>query len=409
MNRQTINVVIDYNNLFFRSLFTTPAKKDANTKYFQRQQDINAFVCKLCKDTINILQNHFTQCRVYVAMDDKNPWRRDILDTMPVSGYKANRTRSEEYDWDTIYHNSNVFRDLFTTRTNACKLEVTRGEADDIMCLLKEELFKKTDDNSIVFVTSDQDIRQLIDYNASTGQYVCCMNPISKVIGNSYKRDLYVHPEQLKTLRKTLNEDGTETKRTAAEIIFGDFIMDKYDTDMLFNEDKVVFTEENPDDVLIHKLLCGDDGDNIPALYVYTDDKLRTKRITPSIEKKIRKSLFVNTAQDLNESLDALDDAVKRALKVDELDYEVSGIRYEKQRKLVELNKDLFPVDMVNEFSLKYYDLLGVEKLTTATLNIEHILSGTGYMDYINTPTQNATLRDVNRYLKKNAIDALFD
>ena len=181
-------LVFDWSNMSFRSLFTSQIFGHASG--YDTQEEINSFIAKMATDISMILRT-FVPNKVIFAVDASDPWRKDLLASEEV-GYKGQREKDKKINWDNIYKGLNEFKDVMISKGFDFAYH-NRAEADDLMALSKEAIFTKYPEYNIVIVSSDADIRQLVDFNVSTEQFCCVFNPIGS--GKGGKKKLYMNHE----------------------------------------------------------------------------------------------------------------------------------------------------------------------------------------------------------------------
>ena len=164
--------------------------------------------------------------------------------------------------------------------------KVDHCEADDIAAMCKELVFTEYTDYNIIIVSADADIRQLIDFNPVTNQYCIVYNTTSKGRGKLAKRFMYVTEEFY---------DWYNTTENNFDIFFENLDMSKQYIKDILNQNPVMdLCVENPNDVVLNKIFCGDDGDCVPSFYSWYNKEGKKTRITPSKERKIRETLGIH-------------------------------------------------------------------------------------------------------------------
>ena len=96
-----VNLVFDYSNMAFRSLFII-GKVGLRDNYAS-QKDINRYITKLATDISYIVRTYVPESRVIMAMDAKGPWRKELLKNEPI-GYKGTREKDETIEWGNCYY-----------------------------------------------------------------------------------------------------------------------------------------------------------------------------------------------------------------------------------------------------------------------------------------------------------------
>ena len=339
------NLIIDFNNLLMRGI-STPGTTFYNST-FEDENDLNDIVKKL---TIDICYNIrlFSPSRVIILCDSPNPWRKDILPT-GEKGYKANRVKSDERNWTKLWGKMNKFKEHLSN-IGFIVSEIDRSEADDLAAMWKEKLFT-LDSETILFISSDKDWQQLVDYN--NNQFVGIFNP---TVNNKGRKKIFFSDaawNYISTENNSLNNK--------VDALFDSFGQSNKDNiKNALNSDKKIDIELiNPFNVLINKIFEGDHGDNVPSFYEYyktTKRGTNLARVTQSVIKKLCEELHINNMEDLDGAKKYIVHSLEKIMKID---IPVDGEeRLNRQKILVELNTKLFPNNIINKFNSEYTSLI---------------------------------------------------
>lgn len=354
VNRYTL--IIDFNNIAYRSLFTCKYGNSDITD-FSTEFELGIFGRKIMTD-ISMLVNTIHPLEVFVAVDEKHPWRGKLYPT-----YKGTRKRDETINWDKVYGVFNDVINILNENGYQC-IQLPNTEADDIAAMLKMRLLERGD-TSVVYVSSDADWLQLIDFNKETKQFFAVYNPITNNKGN---RKFFLTKDMQEWLNRRA---GLFEKESPVKDIL---------INWLSHDPKIVMEVQNPDNVLLTKIMCGDDGDNVPSFYDFMNKSGRKVRVTEKKMEKIFESCGMpSNVRELKERVD--DGSLKRSLcsvfKVDtdleSLDY---NIRLNRQKVYVELDPSLFPSEIVESFNKKYDDI--VSNKTSYIVNTDTIVMSKG-------------------------------
>ena len=351
---------LDWSNILFRSLFINQLYGTKMT--YDNIEDCQSFIYKFATDVCSII-NIFKPNNVILLTDSQHAWRKDVLPG--EDGYKSNRQKQEGVNWDNIFKCSDDLKRLF--KNAGCHVaEYEHSEADDMAALCKEVIFEKYHDYNLIIVSADADLRQLIDFDPLTNQYCAVYNTIVK--GKTGKRFLYITQEMQDWLDK---EDQVD-------IFFSNIDESKqYIKDIITQNVKIGIEIENPNEVLLHKIFCGDDGDCVPSFYNWIHNG-KAVRITPAKERKIRETLGIKTIHDLIQAKDNLKPMLESVTKKDVNDINVIE-RLNRQRTLVELNSSLFPKDIQSYKDTIDYMVQSTGETIFANMKAANILKGSEY------------------------------
>ena len=367
MENKKVLLVLDWSNLLFRSLFMNSLYGQANG--YNRIEDIRSFMYKFTTDVCSIL-NIFRPTNVVIATDAQHAWRKDVLPGDDITpGYKSNRKKADNINWDNIFKCSDDLQKILSENCmHVAKVE--HCEADDIAAMCKEIVFQKYPNYNVIIVSADADIRQLIDFNPITHQYCIVYNTTGK--GKGSKRHIYV-PESFETWYNTADSNF--------DIFFENEDMSKTYIKQLLQANTIMeLSVQNPNDVVLDKIFCGDDGDCVPSFYNWYKDG-RKVRITPGKEKKVREIIGINTVQDLVDSEYKLKPVFEKVCKRDINDIDFSE-RLMRQRVLVELNSKLFP-EYIQDYKESLDYMIGdIPSESFWNLKSQVLLKGTQYEGY---------------------------
>lgn len=388
INRNNL-LVLDWNNLLFRSLFMTNIFSKHNIITYDDENDVASFVGKFATD-ISYIFRTFKPNNAIIAADSKNPWRKDLLKDELI-GYKGTRKKSENINWDNIFKASDELLKTFQSKQKAHVAIIDRCEADDMMTLCQEEVLNKFPNYNIIIVSADADIRQLIRFNNETHQYCAVYNTIAR--GKGGKRYLYVTPDFISWY-------NTQDK---VDIFFSNAdYTKKYIKDIVENNENIELAPENPYNVTLSKIFCGDDGDNVPSFYSWFKNGKLT-RITPSKYKKIVEDLNLIDVGSLLEQQQNLKGEIESIIKKDVNDIDVID-RLNRQRRLVELNSNLFPDNIKNYSKIIDNYIESPLPNTFWDFTSNSLLEGTNFGDILNERHMHHAKEDdifklINQYL----------
>lgn len=366
------NLVFDLSNMFFRSMHIVGGIYTGNAYTFDNQDELDQLMRKLSTDVSYIIRQ-LGSSRVILTMDSKS-WRKNI-EIEENEGYKANRDKSESINWDNIYACMDEFAAILESKGSITS-KIDSAEADDLMCLWRDELLFEKGEH-VILVSGDKDIKQLAARNGD--KFACIYNPF----------------KQGKNPKKLFTPSGFQTWLMTEDE--GSFFNMSIDVDRdsfkkLIN-DGIVLNEINPKDIVLDKVFCGDDGDNIPSIHTWigkdSNGNNKTYRITPSKYKKIMKLISKTESYDdvdnntlkNEETLEIIKDFLVKESKKP-LPFNIKD-RVNRQINLVYLERTEIPGDIIDIFN---DSIIGIEnaKVNSSNWNMHTILEGTRY---VNTKT----------------------
>jgi len=240
-----VSVVIDGSFLLYKDVYIL--------KNLRRiKQDLK----ELLINDIKKITKSFTFDDVYFISDTKMNWRKILY-----KDYKANRKKDESVDWDFVYKTFEEFKDYIKKRKNIKFLELIGLEGDDFI----SHTIRKCNEigESCIIISSDEDIRQLVKYDLNK-KYI-------NIQWNYKFSDERIYlPENyqliIEEFSNSVNENVFELDNSS------DFV--KY-VDNLINRTKTKSVKA--EEVIVCKLLEGDDGDNIPSVITIKEGKVDLK------------------------------------------------------------------------------------------------------------------------------------
>lgn len=385
------NAIFDLSNMFFRSLFIVGGY-GAKQYTFDSQFELDQLMRKVATDVSQVIRQ-VNPSRILFALDSKS-WRKEIsIDEN--DGYKAQRTKSEHVNWDNVFKIMKEFSDILETNGFIVS-RFERAEADDLMALWRNEfLFEQG--QHVIIVSADEDVRQLVNtFNFGVNKVALCtvFNPFTQ--GKNSIKKLFVPKEFFEWIKDDNNGD-----------IFDRSIdVDKEDFQRISNDPKVKVEEIDGEEIAMRKIFCGDDGDNVPAIYTWLNDKGKEVRITDSKYRKIVDYIGAKEVKDLLNNKDQIYDQLvnisghKPPFKIND--------RLQRQMKLVLLlNPDLFPIEIVSAFKNKVAEELSKPQIHPQNWNMISILEGTRYVTVggkykSNTGKEASIFGDTDKMIEKS-------
>jgi len=336
-----INIIFDGNYLFRKTFAIFRGfgpKQKLPQEVLSTEKQRGEFIRKVTTDFSFGLDNLPRGGRVVITFDRKS-WRKEFYE-----GYKASREKDPEEDWKPFFDMVTEFSAILEDKGFIIS-SADGAEADDMIykwC----DYFSGLGESSIV-VTGDGDLSQLI--KGIGFPFITCWD------NNSKKLRLFTE------LGWKFNWLGTEQKSTNL------FDLDFNSSDAkgtlrsLLNKTELV--EINPDDVVLEKMLSGDDGDDVPSVWIIEktspEGKVTKTRITGKKTEKIMeafRSVYspkIKDWWDNEEALDYLSGLILRVIG------DVDGVEERKRvtenikrnMGLVWLNDIVIPKDIVDDIN----------------------------------------------------------
>jgi len=381
------NAVFDLNNLFFRSLFIVGGFGSKGFT-FDTQAETDKLIRKVSTD-ISYIIRQINPSRIIFTLDSTS-WRKNI-EIEENEGYKAHRKKSKHINWDNVFAKMKEFSEILEGNGFIVS-KINKAEADDLIALWANELLYNQKQH-VIIISSDEDIRQLVkSYPLENDKQVFSVvfNPFTQ--GRNGKKKLFIP----KNFNKWLNESEE------ADIFNRSIDIDKEDFIRLRDIEKIVFEEIDNIELSLRKIFCGDDGDNVPAIYSWTNDNEKNVRITPSYYRKIIKNTGIDHYDELLDKADLIKEQLelisgkKSSLRINQ--------RLQRQLKLVVLDSKFFPKEIVEEFSNTVDEKLSSMLAHPQKWNMNSILEGTRYVKNKgdkNPDAEASIFKDIDQLNKK--------
>jgi len=360
-------LALDWTNLAFRSLYL--ANGFDGTASYDTQEEINNYIGKMAMD-ISFILRMFAPNKVVFCIDSKHSWRKDIIGT-----YKINRVKSSDYNWDNIFAALDSFKEHMK-KLGYVFAEVEHAEADDMLALTKEIVFQEPafQNYNLILVSADADIRQLIDFKPETNQYCMVFNEIGT--GKGGFRHLYC------------DKDTMQWYDAPIDVQINDIFNFEIDNEREFIKNLIVANPKvkmevtDPDNILLNKIFCGDDGDCVPAFYEWFNDKGNKKRFTNAPYVKMLGILGAHSIEELEQTKGSLKEALETVLKRKINDIDVLE-RLERQKKLVYLNSSVFPESIASYKRDLASLMLKQPSLNLYGVKMDTLLNGSEFKDVL--------------------------
>lgn len=381
-----VNVVIDFNNIAMRAMNACVYMRDSGVSNYDTDIECGILARKITMDMAYILRQ-FIPDRVIIVCDAKHPWRETIYNDIPGMEYKGTRVKDETKNWTNIFNTINDLKKIYKGK-GCIVTEVENTEADDLAALYKQKLFSEMKEN-VVFVSSDRDWCQLVDFRVENGAHTYCViyNPIAN---NKGKKKFYLMKEC---------KDWYETPEVA-NIFFSNYDGGKETIKNAVKKDaKIEFEVIDPVHVVLEKVICGDDSDNVPGFYDFYDGGKKT-RFTELRMNKLLESAGITTYDEFKVACvnGTIKSYISKLFKHEINDMD-PNTRLMRQRKLVELNPNLFPQKTLDGFATATQGIESQGRIANmGAIKMEDLLRGTDYIsdDYIPKPRENAIFSDLS-------------
>lgn len=390
-----INLIFDLNNIVHRSLFAVSGY-GSNAYSFDSQSEIDQLMRKMAIDFAHIIRL-IKPSRVILAKDDSS-WRKDI-EIDENEGYKGNRTKSSFINWDNVYRVLDEFIEI-TEAYGMIPTSIPKAEADDIITLWAHELLYNQNQH-VIIVSGDEDLRQLVRthvYDVDKQKYAFCtvFNPFMQ--GKNASRKLFI---------PSLFENWIATADAADFMNIGASInVDKEDFKKIIAGEKTKVECIDGPMIGLRKMFCGDDGDNIPAIYTWLNDKGTQVRITNSKFEKIYNLVQEHENEILDHNIilerkDQVLDAIRKVIKDPKLNLNIEAL-IERQIKLAILDPKVFPQSIIDKFETTKDELLQRPRVNYSSINMHNILEGTRYVSERKRDNEASIFKEIDRISRKS-------
>jgi len=384
-----INLIFDLNNICFRSLFTVSGY-GKNSFTFNTDAEVQQLVRKMAMDIAYIIRL-INPSRIIFAQDSKS-WRKSI----PIDeneGYKAQRVKSGVINWENIYNALDEFTEIMQN-DGMILTKIESLEADDICALWSHEL-QFNQNQHVVIVSGDEDMRQLVHfhpYDAPNKKFAFCtvFNPFMQ--GKNASRKLFI-PDYFEEWITTFDDVDFMNMKATMNV-------DKDDFKKIITSERTKIEHINGRMVGLRKIFCGDDGDNVPAIYSWLNEKGVEVRVTNTKFEKIYEMLLTSPIELMDHY-----DLLKRSSKVMEAlkmvtkqnpPFEIYS-RLVRQIKLVILDSHFFPTELVEQFNKIKENELAKSKVNYSSINMKNLLEGTRYVTEKKSKNEASIFKEIDR------------
>jgi hypothetical protein len=357
---------------------------------FDSQSEIDQLMRKMAMD-ISFIVRLINPSRIILAQDDTS-WRKQIkIDEN--EGYKGNRVKNKTINWNNVYTSLGEFTEIMESNGMILS-KIPTAEADDIMALWAKELAQHQHQH-VIIVSGDEDIRQLAGsyWHGEKQSFITVFNPFMQ--GKNASRKLYVPGNFELWLREAETVDFLRPS----------FNVDKEDFKKIITAERTKMEVVNGGMIALRKMFCGDDGDNIPAIYSWLNDKGVEVRVTNSKFEKIYEMLeepvkFSSSKPqldhiDLLERYDDVLDALKKVIKQNP-PFNIKD-RILRQVKLVVLDPEYFPEEITQKFNEIKQSQIDLPRVNYANTNMHDLLEGTRYVREKKNENEASIFKQIDR------------
>lgn len=350
-----IDLIFDGENFQQRSVHSFTSK---NKIALSTNDDCEQFCRKLAMDfcfQIRIWSKWIHN--VYYTNDSKPSWRHLETESEDYElKYKAQRTKSENINWDNFNIVTKDFKDILSKHVNMVTVEKAEGD-DTIACLAINNL---NNNISSIIVSSDNDLKQLI--TVKDNNFIIFYSVI--------ERCLYVHPKFIEFLKPSEEEFDIFNMPDYSNP--NDFIeLFKKDFNQILESNSISMKTLDANYHILVKLICGDTGDNI-------------EKLKKGFGIKKADIIFENVDFKFNEISDVMiDSIVNQFLVIAKLDNTETEFKLYKNKlkrniKLMVLNEEYIPSEIWDNVLKKHKNSSLINIKNMESLHV--LLKGTKYL-----------------------------
>lgn len=297
--------------------------------------DRNLFMRKIMTDLCYSLNQIPDLNKVIFCIDSKS-WRKDYLITRSV--YKESREKGEGVDWGSFFQLMHEFGEYLETLGFTFS-KLGGAEGDDLLWAWSNHL--KDNDNCTIILSGDRDMNQLVSY--SEGKWVNVWTCNSKnnrlVVDKDWEVDKDLEPSVF-DVNPTSGSSDSKIARLIASCTIDRIDIKEY---------------------VFKKILIGDKGDDVPGVFPFKKND-KNHNVTESKAQKVWDYYLQSTWSKLSleeiwQDDEFLEWAAGLTLRLvsqpdNKQNRELFKQYYEENARLVWLNKNAIPEDMI----------LGIEK-----------------------------------------------
>lgn len=329
-----INICIDGNYVFHKILGSILSVNKYSKDFLSIEEDRNIFMQKIIADLSYSLNQIPNLNKVVFCIDSKS-WRKNFKISRGV--YKENRKYDERVNWEIFFNLMDEFEG-FLEENGFIFSKVTGAEADDLLWAWSD--YFKNKEDSIIIISGDKDIYQLVSYSE---------NKWINVWTNNLKNNKFIVDLNWKI------EEETEEKELSVFDV--NPMLDLNNSKLIRLISSCAVEKINPKEFIFKKVLFGDRRDNIPGVFPHKTKNGKDINIGESKAQKIWDFYFQSpwekySLEEIWDSEDFFEWISEVSLKVlnqseNRENKEKFKQYYKENIKLLWLNKKTIPEDLI--------------------------------------------------------------
>lgn len=294
----------------------------------------------LLAKAISVILNRFAIIDNIILVSDCGSWRKQLIPPKILKNitYKGNRVKNIEYDWDKIFQCLNELNDT-CKELNITTCNYNLIEGDDWIWYWSKKL-NANGINCIIW-SIDNDLKQLIQYdnNCFTAWY-------------NDRNGLWLHEK--------LNIQDIDNINFFINPIYISPVLENI---KIYAKKSINYI--NPDNILLTKIICGDNSDNIKPVAKFIKNN-KIYKITNKDWEIISKELKIYSIQDLLDNQIKIGQYIKNYKKFIKYDLNIKDILdiIQYNIKLIWLNENIIPeilLNTMNNIDYKIYDVKNIK------------------------------------------------
>lgn len=334
---KSFNLAIDSNFLWYKSMFIAKGYAKRTTPYLSTELEQGQLMRKVSMDFVSDIKTFQGFDKIVMVKDSKS-WRKTFDDS-----YKAHREKKSDIAWETLFTLMDDF--LAILATHGVIVSVIDGAEGDDLLYYWSDYFTDNNQSSII-LTGDRDLTQLVNFDEKKELFTVVYN------NNSKNRKIVAKKGFTKWIKAKQTEAKFDMFDMDESILMGENTLSVVN-DFL---DRFDIEEIDPAAVVLNKVLCGDDGDNIPALLEWKDKSGNKKRITDRHYQKVYNNFIEKYSEvnlmdiHFNKSLKLQIKSILEEMLKTKIDDEMFFNNFNRNMRLVYLNRDMIPESLSDDF-----------------------------------------------------------